>query len=291
MCYMKFCFSIYFFFIACLHVDAQRLHVILNAGTSNYLGDLSAKVIDSKQTNMSFGIGAKYEITDNLFARAGFAFGKVEGNDAFSSKTDILNRNLSFQSSIQEFSVGGEYYLLNLYDHKITPYVFAGLGVFHFNPYAFDVNNQKVFLKPLSTEGQGLAQYPDKKEYSLFQLNIPFGGGIKFALSENIHIGIEFGLRKLFTDYLDDVSGSYVDETTLRNAKGQRAVDLAYRGDEVPGGNPIYPADGIGRGNPQIDDWYSFNGLTLNIRLDPTSGIFQGRYTRKLKLGCPALAY
>jgi hypothetical protein len=59
----------------------------------------------------------------------------------------------------------------------------------------------------LSTEGQGI--YPDKKPYSLWQPTIPFGGGVKFAITENLRIGFEIGLRKLFTDYLDDVSTSY----------------------------------------------------------------------------------
>ncbi len=99
----------------------------------------------------------------------------------------------------------------------------------------------RVYLKPLSTEGEGLPGYPDRKPYSLTQLAIPFGGGVKFAITNDWHIGLEVGLRKLFTDYLDDVSSTYADPNDLLTAKGQLAVDLSYRGDEVVGGDPVYP--------------------------------------------------
>ena len=124
---------------------------------------------------------------------------------------------------------------------------------------------KKYYLKPLSTEGQGLPGYPDKKTYSLTQLAIPFGGGVKFAVTDNLHLGLEVGFRKLFTDYLDDVSTTYADPADLLVARGQLAVDMSYRGDDV--GNPIYPAKGAGRGGPNYNDTYYFTGLHLTYRL------------------------
>ena len=103
-------------------------------------------------------------------------------------------RNLSFESAISEFSMVGEYYLFNLYERRFSPYGFIGLGVFHFDPYTYDTTGKSVFLRPLSTEGQGI--YPDKKQYSLWQPTIPFGGGVKFAITENLRIGIEIGYTK-----------------------------------------------------------------------------------------------
>ena len=87
--------------------------------------------------------------------------------------------------------------------------MFAGIGVYRYNPYAYSGGN-KVFLQPLSTEGQNIIGYPDRKKYSLTQFAVPFGGGFKFAVSENLRVGIEMGIRKLFTDYLDDVSKGYM---------------------------------------------------------------------------------
>ena len=165
--------------------------------------------------------------------RAGYTYSIVGGADRFSDDPELVARNLAFETNISEFSLVGEYYLLNLYENRISPYAFAGLAVYHFNPYAYNGSTEKIFLKPLSTEGQGLPGYPEKETYSLTQTAIPFGGGVKFAVTENFHLGLEVGFRKLFTDYLDDVSTTYADPNDLLAARGQLAVDMSYRGDDV----------------------------------------------------------
>src|SRR6185295_9077554 len=96
-------------------------------------------------------------------------------------------------------------------------------------------------------EGQGIAGY-QRSPYALTQFAIPLGGGVKYALTSNIHTGLEIGIRKLFTDYLDDVSTTYADPNDLLAAKGQLAVDMSYRGDEIAGGDPNYPTKGAQRG-------------------------------------------
>lgn len=270
-----------------LTARTQNIYITGFGGTASYQGDLIETFTDFRQSNAAFGFGINYEITEKLIGRASFTFGKVEGHDRFSPKTYLQPRNLSFQSNIQEFHIGAEYHIFNLYDKRFTLYGFIGLGVFHFNPYTIDAGNQKVYLKPLSTEGQGLSEYPDRKPYSLIQMNIPLGGGVKFALNDNIRVGLEIGMRKLFTDYLDDVSeDTYVDRLTLLNAKGPKAVELYYRGNEVPGGNP-FPPVGDMRGYPGAKDLYSFNGLNISFRLGSGSGLRSGGGFRKSKMGCP----
>ena len=122
--------------------------------------------------------------------------------------------------------------------------------------------------------------YPDKT-YALTQFAIPFGGGLKFAVTENLRFGIELGFRKLFTDYLDDVSTNYVDSATLLNARGPVAVELAYRGDEVGGGN--YPTAGRQRGSPKFKDWYYLTGIRISYVIN------KGRGRKGNALGCPSL--
>ena len=179
-----------------------------------------------------------------------------------------------------------EYSIFNIYNIRWTPYVFGGLAVFRFNPYTHDAAHQKVFLKPLSTEGQGLDGY-NLEPYSLTQVAIPFGGGIKYALTDNIRVGAEVGIRKTFTDYLDDVSTNYADPVDLLEQRGQQAVDFSYRGDEVPGGNPAYPLKGDQRGGANQKDWYYFSGLTLSFRLGSGNGAtFAGRNGRR-GIDCP----
>jgi len=142
----------------------------------------------------------------------------------------------------------------------------------------------------LSTEGQGI--YPDKKPYSLWQPTIPFGGGFKFAISENLRIGFEIGLRKLFTDYLDDVSTSYPDQNDLLAARGQTAVDFSYRSDEVPGGDAAFPTKSTQRGGAKQKDMYYFTGLNIMFRPSFSGGGGSSRsrgFGKKGKYGCPTV--
>ena len=273
--------------------SSQRVHVGVFGGFAAYNGDLTEKIFPKKVTNGAIGITANYEIVDQIMLRAGFTYSVVGGADRFSDKDYAVARNLSFETSIMEFSLLGEYYLLNLYERKYSPYLFAGLAVFHFDPYTYNESNQKVFLKPLSTEGQGISGYPDSKPYGLTQFALPAGIGIKFAITDAFRIGIEGGMRKLFTDYLDDVSSNYIDAADLLAAKGQLAVDMSYRGDEVPTGSPLYPAKGAQRGSAKKKDTYYFAGLHLTYKLGAGGGggFGGGGGGRKSRTGCPVNVY
>ncbi|MEI7471783.1 MAG: DUF6089 family protein [Chitinophagaceae bacterium] len=271
-----------------LQSNAQNLHADVFAGISTYQGDLEAKKVSMNFAKPAIGLGASYDITSRLIGRAGFSFGKVSASDKSNTNSKpILDRNLNFSTSIAEFHLALEFNFLDLSEHSLSPYIFAGVAGFHFNPYTETPSSNKVFLQPLSTEGQGLSQYPDRKPYKLTQMAIPFGGGLKFEFSDNIQIAAEVGLRKLFTDYLDDVSTYYVDQATLLAAKGPLAVDLAYRGDELSGGAP-YPPAGTIRGGSKYKDWYTFSGLRLSYRLGNNSSNNKGG---KNKMGCPTTIY
>ena len=268
----------------------SQVHIGLFGGFSAYNGDLAEKIFPKKVTNGAVGMTGSVELSEQFMIRAGITYSVVGGADRYSSKPELVSRNLSFETSLFEFSLVGEYYLFNLDERRYSPYVFAGLAVFHYNPYALYGTNQKAYLKPLSTEGQGISGYADRKSYSLTQPAIPFGGGVSFAITTNLRIGIEMGMRKLFTDYLDDISKNYIDPNDLLAAKGQLAVDLSYRGDELTGGNPSYPAKGAQRGSPTNKDWYYFTGLHLSYRLGEGNGggLFGKGGGRKSRTGCPA---
>jgi hypothetical protein len=242
-------------------------HVNLFGGFANYFGDLQSKTYTTQQSHTAFGAGLQYDLTGHVSLLTNLNIGKVGASDAYAIQADLRARNLSFQTQVVEWNFLGEYNLLDLNVHKFTPYGFVGIAVYHFNPYAYDTLGHKAYLQPLSTEGEGLAQYPGRKPYALTQLAIPFGGGFKFRVSEHVVLAYEIGLRKTFTDYLDDVSSTYVAQATLLNAKGPEAVELAYRGNEVKGGT-AYPADGSIRGNPKHADWYYFSGIRVSIDLN-----------------------
>ncbi len=275
--------------LLCSPIVAQRVHVGVFGGAAAYNGDLTEKIFPRKVTNGALGLTVNYELTDHIILRGGFTYAIVGGADRFSDKPDNVMRNLAFETRLFEFSLLGEYYLLDLNLTRYSPYAFVGLAAFKFDPYAYDVNKNQVFLKPLSTEGQGIAGY-DTKPYKLTQLAIPFGIGVKFAVTDNFRIGLEGGLRKTFTDYLDDVSTGYADQADLLAAKGQLAVDMAYRGDEVPTGSPVYPAKDQQRGSAKAKDYYYFTGLHLTYRIGSGGG---GGYGggKKNRLGCPTNIY
>jgi len=287
--FMKTGYLFILFLLSVLFVPAQRVFIGVAGGLSNYNGDLLDKLYHKKLTNGFIGLTVHYELQDQILLRGAYNFARVDGSDIYSEKEDLRMRNLHFESAISEFSIVGEYYLFNLYERRFSPYGFVGLGIFHFDPYTYDSAGTKVFLKPLSTEGQGI--YPDKKPYSLWQPTIPFGGGVKFAISENLRIGFEIGIRKTFTDYLDDVSTSYPDQNDLLAARGQTAVDFSYRSDEVPGGNAAFPTKATQRGGAEQKDMYYFTGL--NIMFRPSfggGGSNRNRgFGKKGKYGCPTV--
>ncbi len=239
-------------------VHAQKLHVELFGGFSNYQGDLQEKRFTTQQAKGAAGVGVRYDLTNHFSVRSNFTYAAIAADDKYNRQADLQARNLSFHSKVTEGNLLLDYNILNLNYHKLSPYVFGGVAVFHYNPYAYDTLGNKVYLKPLSTEGEGLAAYPDRKEYHLTQLAIPFGAGVRWRFTDNITLSYEIGLRKTFTDHLDDVSNSYVDQTILAAAKGSTAVEMAWRGDELKTGGP-YPADGTVRGGPEIQGLVLFS--------------------------------
>ena len=264
----------------------QKVHVNLFGGIANYKGDLQynpkgGKQISFRQPKFAAGIGIEYELFSKLYLRMAATAGKIHADDK--KQVGQTQRNLNFTSPVFDVMLAAQYYITDPYEHMVIPYVFAGVAWFHFNPYTFDAARQKVFLQPLSTEGQGFVN--GREPYKLSGISIPFGGGFKFAMNDNVRLGVELSLRKAFTDYLDDVSTTYVDENTLLVNKGQLAVDLAYRGDEV--GSGPYPAENTQRGTLDAGDWYYFTGLTVSFRLGSGEGGGGRAGGRRGKTGCP----
>jgi hypothetical protein len=267
-------------------------NVNLYGGFSNYTGDLQSSPYTTKQSNGSFGAGIQYDLSRHLSLLSNLTYGRISAADGYSSQADLRARNLNFESVVMEWNVLAEYNLLDLNAHRFTPYVFAGLAIFHFDPYSYDTTGRRVYLKSLSTEGEGLAQYPNRKPYALTQLAIPFGGGIKFRINDRVVLSYEIGMRKTFTDYLDDVSTTYVDQATLLAARGPEAVEMAWRGNQVKGGGP-YPPDGTIRGGAKQKDWYYTSGLRVTIALNTHKGEY-GPQTRRRQNGildCPKKVY
>lgn len=256
------------------------------AGAMNYQGDVKPNSFTIDHSKFAWGLSLRKPINKFLAIRVGGIIGTITAADRWNND-ELRPRNLSFTTEMKEAYLGFEIAPISMASGLLTPYLYFGIGAFHFNPWTTDNNNEKYYLQPLSTEGQGLAQYPDKQPYKLTQLCIPYGVGGRIRISDDIKIGLEFNQRKSFTDYIDDVSNSYVDRDVLLQAKGIKAVELAYRADEIPGGLPLFPGPGEKRGTPTQMDWFYSFGLTYEMKLSRIRLIKRTSYDQK----CPKSVY
>jgi hypothetical protein len=283
---MKKCLIILICLIFSNKIFAQKLFTSIFFGGSNYQGDLQESVFLPKTAKAVKGVGFNFECTNRIFTNLVFFSGKLYANDHFNKNN--FKRNLSFNSDIYEFDLELEYNLFNLYEHNATPFVYVGVGYFAFDPYVnVGTSNTRIYLSDLSTEGQGFIT--GKEKYALTSWCIPFGGGVQVYLSKKMRLKYSFGMRITNTDFLDDVSGKYVDKDLLFRNRGQTAVDMAYKGNQLYNGAD-YPTAGTIRGNPNNKDFYYFSGLTCSFLLDSKGKDKTMRYKKvKHVYNCPEL--
>jgi len=268
-----------------VRLAAQDHHELgLMGGVANYRGDLQTELLPSYGYKPMAGLLYKYFMNPYIGLRCGLAYSALTANDKQSNVPANVARNLNFSTNLYELHGALEINLvpIEIKRKKVAPYLFGGISVFYFNPYTNDNAGNKVFLKSLSTEGQGLSMYPDRKPYSRVNMAFPFGGGLKFFMGKRMMLCTEVGYRYTNTDYIDDVSKSYVDLNVLQTEKGPRAKDMAYRGNSVPVWNGNYPSYGDKRGDNKSNDWYWYGNVTLTVFLRSFSNA-----TDYIKTKCP----
>lgn len=267
---------------------AFRIEYTVGLGASNFLGELGGanqigthafRDLELSQTRWAAAVGFRYKLTQTFGLHTKFTYARLTGDDRLTTEFFRNYRNLSFRTSIYELSenleisflkdqVGHRYRLRGvrgIRNVEISAYGFLGVGVFYFNPKG-KLGDQWVALQPLGTEGQGNPNYPSRKKYKRIQACVPIGLGIKYSLNRNWSLGLEFGLRYTFTDYIDDVSKTYAD---LSDSDDPRAPLLADKSQtEIYGNNYSYITEpGQQRGDPRYNDAYMFAVFTLNYKL------------------------
>jgi Domain of unknown function (DUF6089) len=185
----------------------------LSIGAAHYFGDLNTNVRVNRP-KLAIGAFFRKQFGNYIAVRVGAQFAQIGYADKYYSDNEFQRRrNLSFNSSIWELSLQGDFnffkFLPDNPDYRFTPYVTIGASIFSYDPYAY-LNGKKYFLRPLGTEGQATAAYPNRKPYSSMGFAVPFGVGVKYAINEKMNIGFEVLHRFTNTDYLDDVSTTYV---------------------------------------------------------------------------------
>ncbi|KAA9041550.1 hypothetical protein FW778_05880 [Ginsengibacter hankyongi] len=295
--------------------EKARVEVGINVGPLFFLGDLGGhhgkgttflKDLNLPLTKIMKGVFLTAYPNEWLGIRAAADIGKIDGFDNIINTKGVnelwrKQRNLDFRSNISEAYIATEIFPLMLlysgeesYKPRLRPYGVIGVGVFHFNPQGSltDANGNMTwyYLQPLHTEGEGFAEYPQRKNYALTQVNIPMGLGAKYYLSDRVNLSLEVLERKTFTDYIDDVSTDYIDPNlfnkylTPQNASIARAIFDKTNSIYVAGASRFSP--GSQRGNPNQTDAYFSISLKLAVRL---GAIFDNIYDRNVAshMKCP----
>lgn len=277
MAFFIFHFSFFNFSMA-QHGDLMgRSELLFAGGGMTYLGDLNEQSAFG-EVNVAGSLGVRTWLDNRWALRGTVAYG------AISAMHDCIEaRNLSFRSNLFEASLVVEFtfrpYGPGATESPWTPYLFGGVGVFHFNPKtkytSFDGTEQWVELQPLCTEGQGTTLYPERRPYRLIQTAMPFGVGVRWRVSKSLSLAVEYGFRKTWTDYLDDVSTTYVGSELLaaQVSDGVMAAQVADRSSEPN-------APGIKRGDDSLDDWYSYFNLSVGINLNTLFGWMKSKKCR-----------
>lgn len=246
---------------------AQYDEIGVMIGVANYKGELSRHTFNTDFLHPAVGFFYRHNFDRRWSWKLELNYGRISGDDAKAKTPFELDRNLSFYSDILEFSPQFEFnffpFETGRSDYPVTPFVFAGISVFHFNPKA-KIGDDAFELQPLGTEGQGINGV---KRYKRIQIALPIGGGVKFSVGK-IGIGIEVGARRTYTDYLDDVSTVYPDMAVLGAVNGPVAVILSDRSFSRFDTSAAVPSFfQKQRGNASDKDWYLFAGITIFWRL------------------------
>jgi hypothetical protein len=211
----------------------NAMNCLTDLGGKKGIGKRFFKDLNTGKTHAAGGVFFSAMYRNAIGVRLEGTFGKLSADDNVLSGvgSDIAkeryNRNLNFRTTIAEVSLMAEIHPLYIfidyaesdaYPPRFSPYLLAGVGYFSYNPQGqVPGTNNWVDLQPLSTEGQGFAEYPDRKPYKLQQLNVPIGGGVKYELNRLFNLRAEAVYRILNTDYLDDVSTTYVTPASFQN--------------------------------------------------------------------------
>lgn len=272
---------------------SKYMTVGLALGTTNYVGELDpgASFVATSPRFTRWNIGGELtkRFHPRISGRTSLSYGRIQGSDV-KSATDPEGwepyrrvRNLNFRNDLFELKFDG---IVDLYQNrrglekrvKLTPYGFLGIGFLYHNPKGqLPTNGEWVSLRPLGTEGQ-YVQGSDAKPYSLFQIVVPMGLGIRYKIGVLWDVSFEIGWRKTFTDYLDDVGGTYVDKANFAPGTPEYIMsdpsiyleDNPLKQYELNGHTYTngYGRNGDQRGDDNAD-WYIITGFRVSYIFHP----------------------
>lgn len=242
----------------------------ISAGAAHYFGDLNPDY-HFNRPKPAVGIFFRKQFGNYVALRVAGHYAQLGYSDIYNTQNAFEHRrNLSFNSNIWELGIQGDFNFFKFIpgdgNHRATPYITFGVGIFSFDPYAF-YKGQKIYLRELGTEGQGTAAFPSRKPYNNIAAFIPLGVGYKYNLNPKMNIGIEIVYRFTTTDYLDDVSTTYAgieNFPSLPNGDPSIAAIMQDRSNET--GTPI-GIKGKQRGYSNQNDGYLFAEIMFSFNI------------------------
>lgn len=279
-------------------LKAQTMDVGIFGGGSYYLGDINPG-LHFVGTQPAFGGFFRYNYKDRWGFRLGANRGKLKADDNDFSQVQAVqaylsgdiniddpnaiyylsaNRGLNFETDLTEIHFIAELHFFPFFvgskRNTWTPYIFGGLAMYLYNPRPIGGGPN---LRDLGTEGQGLSGR--NEPYGSTALSIPFGVGLKFSLSKRLGLGFEWGMRKTFNDYLDDISSTYYldlygfnpEEGVYYAPNPENPVEIISFPitDEVYYSDPTFShKKGEKRGDQYNRDWYAFFGVSLTFKIN-----------------------
>jgi len=239
------------------------------SGAGYYIGDLNKSHFS--QQDLCFGLVYKTDFpNERVSLRFHLMYNKLKASDIKSGIESQIYRNLEFKSEVIEFGPIIEIDFFNFHPGQNhtdqpdfgSPYFFAGINYMRMNPKGKS-GGEWVELQPLGTEGQGTILKDINgtvEKYSRNQIVIPFGLGLKMNISHHLSFSLEYGMRKTFTDYFDDVSGLYPDLELLAAVNPVAAQMSDKSGFPLGLNDSSY---GLQRGDASNKDWYAVSGIII----------------------------
>lgn len=265
--------ALLFFVSIAVNANAQSQHYDyvqkgefgITVGMAHYFGDLNTRVAINRP-KPALGAFFRKQFGNYVGLRLSAHYAQLGYSDTYSKNEYQKMRNLSFNTNIWEVALQGDFNFFKFFpgdqDYAFTPYITLGVGMFTYDPYAY-TDGQKEFLRPLGTEGQ-LIGYNGRKPYNTLAVCFPLGVGIKYNISDKINLSFEVAHRFTTTDYLDDVSTTYVGSDKFPAASTAKL--LQDRSVELDPSNPL-GLEGRQRGWSKQKDQYIIAeiGITYNL--------------------------
>lgn len=227
----------------------------ISFGSGHYFGDMNRSRLNRPKPVAGFFV--RKQFGSYVALRANVHLAQLGYADNYNTTPFERQRNLSFNTHIAEVTLQGDFNFFKFIpgspNYRFTPYVTFGVGVFSFDPYTYIGNDKtRYYLSQRRLEGQEVP-------YATSAISYPIGMGIKYNVYRNFNLGFEVGYRFTSTDYLDDVSKTFIGSENF--IPGSTDYILQDRSLTLP----RLGIAGQQRGFSEQKDQFIFAELTLSI--------------------------